>query len=150
MKVLALVGRSGVGKTALLELALRQLTDSGRRVLAVKSSHHDLADTEGTDSSRFSQAGADAVVLHGKKGLHLFAHPWSLEQLLPLLAPSYEIALVEGGKQSAFPKVELLGREPPLLSSEHVVGRLTRGKTVDDLEPVLQFLQLLESHGGLV
>ena len=147
MKVLSLVGRSGVGKTALLELAFQQLSQRGISALAVKSSHHDLADSPGTDSHRLAEAGAEGVVLLGKTGIHLFSHPLTLEEILRVVAGRYEVALVEGGKQSGLPKVELVGTASPMLALDQVVERLPRGRSATDLAPVLRFLQLLESHG---
>ncbi len=136
-----------MGKTAVLELAFQQLNQRGVRALAVKSSHHELADKPGTDSFRLAQAGAEGVVLLGKEGVHLFSHPLTLDEILSVLSDRYEVALIEGGKQSCYPKVELVGTEPPLLSLEQVVERLPRGRTSTDLGPALRFLRLLESHG---
>lgn len=145
-----MVGRSGVGKTTLLEQAVRQLSASGHRVLACKHSHHDLADQQGTDSGRLAQAGAEGVALLGQKGFHLFGHPLSLEELLPFLASSYDVALVEGGKRSPFPKVELTDASPVMLDPGQVVAQLQRGDTPEDSRPVTELLQILWSKGASI
>lgn len=148
MRALLLVGRSGTGKTALLELALRELHRRGIRALACKCSHHDLADDAGSDSDRLAHAGASGVALIGRRGLHLFHHRLELEELLPILAARYEVALVEGGKSSTLPKVELVADEPALLRPDQVVAYLPRGDDPADLRPARLFLDLLEREGA--
>lgn len=150
MRVLLLVGRSGVGKTTLLEQAVRALTADGHKVLACKHSHHDLADQEGTDSARLAEAGASSVALLGQQGFHLFGHPLGLEDLLPFLASFYDVALVEGGKRSPYPKVELAGTDSGMLEPERVVAYLQRGDTPDDPRPVVELLEILWSEGATI
>jgi len=123
------------------------LEGRGFSVLAVKSSHHCLHDLPGSDSHRLLQSGARGTALLGSNGSHLYLDPpLSLEELLPLLARRYQVALIEGGKSSSYPKVELLAGQPPLLSEQQVVGRLQR-----DAEGVLEaLLEFLDSQGQLL
>ena len=146
------MGRSGVGKTTVLEHALGLLKERPNlRVLAVKSSHHSFPDQEGSDSYRLAQAGARGVALLGAEGTHLFLDPpASLEDLLPWLAGQYDLALVEGGKWGRYPKVELVGEEPPLLAEDQVVARLPRGDSPTSLDPARRLVELLESKGQLI
>ncbi len=140
-----------MGKTTLLELAVAALRQDGRKVLALKSSHHRLIDKEGSDSHKLAQAGAHGVGLRAVDGCQLFLDPPpALEELLALLAGRFEMALIEGGKSSSLPKVELLAGEPALLSVEQVVGRLRRGVEPGDLRPVHELLGFLERKGQLV
>lgn len=140
-----------MGKTTLLERAVATLRGDDRKVLVLKSSHHRLDDAPGSDSWRLSQAGAQGVVLRGVDGLRLSLDPPpSLEELLTFLAPRFDVALIEGGKGSTLPKVELLAGEPPLLPRDQVVCQLRRGLRPDDPEPVKVFLDWLERKGQLV
>lgn len=118
-----------MGKTTLLERAVGELRQRGLTVLAVKSSHHRLQDEEGSDSARLALAGAAGVVLLGANASHLYLDPpLRLEQWLPLLSDRFQAALIEGGKSSPYPKVELLdGSSSPLLEEHEVVARLLRG-----------------------
>jgi molybdopterin-guanine dinucleotide biosynthesis protein B len=119
-----------VGKTTLLERAVRSLESRGLRVLAVKSSHHDLDDRVGSDSDRLAQAGAQGVLLLAPNGMMLgMVPPLQPEDLLPLLASRYDAALIEGGKTMPFPKVELIADQPAMLPHHAVVGTLARGTT---------------------
>lgn len=130
---------------------MRELHRRGTKVLAVKSSHHQLSDREGTDSHRLAQAGASGVALLTPNASSLFlARPLQLEQLLPLLKGEYELALVEGGKSCSYPKVELLGKLPPLLADHQVVGRLVRSADKDCPQLLADFLAMVESKGQMV
>jgi molybdopterin-guanine dinucleotide biosynthesis protein MobB len=136
-----------VGKTTLLERAIRVLQGRGLSVLAVKSSHHGLPDLPGSDSHRLSQAGAHGTALLGSNGSHLYLDPpLRMEELLPLLATRYQVALIEGGKSSSYPKVELLAGQPPLLSEQQVVGRLQR----DGQSSLDMLLEFLDRQGQLL
>lgn len=110
-------------------------------MLALKSSHHAWTDRAGSDSRRFTEAGASGVGFLGSNGAQLALDPPPrLEEVLEWLAPRYEIALVEGGKSAPFRKVELLHDQEPLLNEGEVVARLWRAQP--DL--LQQFLAHLE------
>ena len=62
--LLSIVGKSGSGKTTLIEKLVHQLKTRGVRVAVVKHhAHPTRADQPGKDSARFSDAGADLVLL---------------------------------------------------------------------------------------
>jgi molybdopterin-guanine dinucleotide biosynthesis protein MobB len=143
------VGRSGTGKTTLLEQAVRLLCRDGARVLAVKSSHHEVPDREGSDSRRLARAGAQGVALLHAGGAQLSLQPpLSLEELLPLLAARFDAVLIEGGKRSSLPKVELLFDRRALLAEEEVVAYLRRDE--GDGTAAQRLLELLEAKGQMV
>jgi molybdopterin-guanine dinucleotide biosynthesis protein MobB len=140
-----------VGKTTLLERAVTRLRQRGLTVLAVKSSHHSWQDQPGSDSERLGRAGATGVALLGANASQLYLDPpLSPQQLLPLLRDRFQAALIEGGKSSPYPKVELLdGLSPPLLPEHLVVARLLRGQPDCDLA-CERFLHLWESEGQII
>lgn len=136
-----------MGKTTLLERAVAALQKRGLSVLAVKSSHHSVADQQGSDSARLSLAGSAGTVLLAANGSHLYLDPpLRLEELLPLLASRYQVGLVEGGKGSVYPKVELISGQEALLPEEQVVARLERGAK-DCPRALEQLLELWDSKG---
>ena len=102
------------GKTTLIEQLLEALIAEGLSVGVIK--HHNEpveADTPGTDTYRFFQAGADVV---GYDGRSLFmqrhqAKGFSLDQELALFRKKTDLVLVEGFKESAIPKIWLLREE---------------------------------------
>lgn len=115
MKVLGVVGYSGMGKTSLLEQLLPVLRDRGLRVSLIKHSHKDVdIDRPGKDSYRMRAAGGHEVVLLGKERWALVhelrgAPEPSLKELLARLQPC-DLVLVEGFKQDNFPKLEVWRR----------------------------------------
>lgn len=129
----------------MLESAVAALRRRAISVLALKSSHHPWDDRQGSDSQRLAEAGADGAVFLGTNGaqLHLEPPP-TLAEILAWLAPRYQLALVEGGKSSPYPKVELLADQPPLLDPADTVALLDRASP----DVVERFLRLLDQHAA--
>ncbi|MCK7507787.1 MAG: molybdopterin-guanine dinucleotide biosynthesis protein MobB [Desulfobacterales bacterium] len=69
MRVLAVVGYSGSGKTRLVVRLVGELRRRGLRVAAVKRCSHGFAlDTEGKDTAAFAAAGAEGVAMVSPEG----------------------------------------------------------------------------------
>lgn len=112
MKVFGIAGRSGMGKTTLLEKLVARFDAQGLRVSLIKHSHKDIEiDRPGKDSYRLREAGAREVLLMGRTR-------WALmhelrgddEPPLPYLLSrlqACDLALVEGFKAGDFPKLEI-------------------------------------------
>lgn len=112
MKVMGIAGRSGMGKTTLLERLVPEFTRAGRRVSLIKHSHKDIeVDRPGKDSFRLREAGCQEVLLLGSTR-------WALmhelrgdpEPDLPYLLSriqACDLVLVEGFKSGDFPKIEV-------------------------------------------
>src|SRR4051812_25306237 len=62
MRIAALTGFSGAGKTTLMVELIRRYIGEGHRVAAIKHTHHKLNDQRRGDTERFVEAGADPVV----------------------------------------------------------------------------------------
>ncbi|MDR2708146.1 MAG: molybdopterin-guanine dinucleotide biosynthesis protein B [Nitrososphaerota archaeon] len=62
--VVAVIGRSGSGKTVTIEYLIKQFSVEGYRVGAVKHIHHRgfTVDTEGKNTWRYAKAGAKVIV----------------------------------------------------------------------------------------
>ena len=66
--VVALRGHSGSGKTTLITRLIPRLQALGLSVSTIKQTHHDIQlDTEGKDTWKHAQAGAELVVLSSTK-----------------------------------------------------------------------------------
>jgi molybdopterin-guanine dinucleotide biosynthesis protein B len=103
MRVVAIVGRQGSGKTTLIERLIPALRSRGLRVSTVKHTHHhDIElDVPGKDSHRHRMAGANEVIVASDRGwarIAASAEPASLQILLGQLRP-VDVVLVEGFKQ---------------------------------------------------
>ncbi|MEK7280824.1 MAG: molybdopterin-guanine dinucleotide biosynthesis protein B [Chloroflexota bacterium] len=109
--LLSVVGRSGVGKTTLLERLIPELKARGHRVAAVKHAHEGFTlDVEGKDSWRLVQAGSQTVLLFSQKEMALFSchevEP-ALAQLSRYITEEVDIILVEGLSRERGAKIEV-------------------------------------------
>jgi molybdopterin-guanine dinucleotide biosynthesis adapter protein len=103
MRVVAIVGHKGSGKTTLIERLIGTARERGLTVSTIKHAHnHDIElDTPGKDSFRHRHAGASEVIVasdHGWARIAASPHPASLQDLLGQLRP-VDLAIVEGYKQ---------------------------------------------------
>jgi molybdopterin-guanine dinucleotide biosynthesis protein B len=112
MKIVAVVGFSESGKTRLIARLIGELKRRGLRAYAVKRCSHGFSlDTEGKDTSEFTEAGADGVAM-------VSPDAWAALSKVPVadvpalagrLFPDADVVLVEGGKESAgLLKIEVL------------------------------------------
>jgi molybdopterin-guanine dinucleotide biosynthesis protein B len=103
MRVVAIVGSQGSGKTTLIERLIPALKARGLGVSTVKHTHHHHIelDAPGKDSHRHRVAGASEVLVASDGGWARIAAssvPASLPELLRQLRP-VDVVLIEGFKQ---------------------------------------------------
>ena len=113
-KVLGFAGWSGSGKTTMIEKLIPLLRHKGFSIAVIKHDVHGLKsrnqdggyDIPGTDSWRFQNAGADAVILCGPEGPGLEE---AVERTVPELRAKSQakprLILVEGFKNAAIPQI---------------------------------------------
>lgn len=120
---IGVTGRSGSGKTSLLEGLIPALRAHGLAVGVVKhSSHGFLADRPGKDSYRTYESGADAVALISDEQLATFTrlHPEpeaepSLARAIASLPEELDLVLAEGFSWETIPRlIVVAGSEEPL------------------------------------
>jgi molybdopterin-guanine dinucleotide biosynthesis adapter protein len=112
--VIGFAAYSGTGKTTLLTQLIPQLKQQGLRIGLIKHSHHSFdIDHPGKDSYRLRAAGAATVMLvsrHRRAIMTEFAktqEPNLEDELAELNQNQLDLILVEGFKQTQFPKIEL-------------------------------------------
>ena len=128
--VIGIVGRSGSGKTSLLERLIAALEARGIAVGAAKhASHGFLADRPGKDSYRLFESGAHAVALVSLEQSATFtrcAQPPSIAAALAALPPDLDLVLAEGFSWEPIPRVLVRGPgrapKPDDLSGGEVIG----------------------------
>ncbi|MBI4412974.1 MAG: molybdopterin-guanine dinucleotide biosynthesis protein B [candidate division NC10 bacterium] len=111
LPVIAIVGRTGAGKTALLERLIPALTARGYRVGTVKHHHGGVLDLDapGKDTWRHAKAGAVVVALAGSEQTAVFRGSGStLDEITHLLLGEVDVVLVEGFKGTEKPKIEVV------------------------------------------
>jgi molybdopterin-guanine dinucleotide biosynthesis protein B len=108
---LAIVGKSGVGKTGVIEKLIPEFKSRGYRVAVVKHSHQAVEmDAEGKDTWRFTRAGSDASVVSSPSKLTVFRNASqepNVEEALMALGDGYDIVIFEGFKRGRLPKIEV-------------------------------------------
>lgn len=107
--VIAICGVKNSGKTTLIENLIPRLSQKGCRVAVVKHDGHQFQpDVPGTDSHRLSQAGAAGVgIFSSSRYMVVQEHPITFHEMLGFF-PAADLILLEGGKHSAYPKIELV------------------------------------------
>jgi molybdopterin-guanine dinucleotide biosynthesis protein B len=113
--IVSIVGRSGAGKTTVLERLIAELTRRGLRVGALKHAHHGFdMDHEGKDTWRHRRAGARAVGIVSPTGvavIRTLETELPVEQAAALLGDDLDLVLTEGFSQAQTPKIEVVRAE---------------------------------------
>jgi molybdopterin-guanine dinucleotide biosynthesis adapter protein len=116
MKAISFIGKSGAGKTTLIERLIPALTRQGLSVSALKHAHCGFdVDRPGKDSFRLREAGAAQVMIVGPERWALMTELRGpaprLAQLLASMSVC-DLVLVEGFRgEKAIPRIEVRGRD---------------------------------------
>ena len=156
--IIAIVGKSGSGKTTFLEKLIPELKRRGYRVGTIKHhhQHHADIDHEGKDSWRHTQAGADSTVLASPKRVAL------VKQLVVEMTPEemrrqffrdVDVVLAEGYKGSTLPKIEIFrseAHEAPVCLNDPMLAAMVSDRKdhgsmacfgLDDVDLLVDFLE---------
>lgn len=112
MRVFGFVGRSGAGKTTLIERLLPVLRRRGLTVSTMKHAHHGFdMDRPGKDTWRHREAGAaEVMVVSGERWALLAEHQDRTEPdvdaLIGRMRP-VDLLLIEGFRAHSHPKIEI-------------------------------------------
>jgi molybdopterin-guanine dinucleotide biosynthesis protein B len=113
--IISIVGKSGVGKTTLLESLIAELKRHGHKVAIVKHSHHtDDLDTSAKDTWRFTQAGSELSAINSLDHLAIYRrmeHYFDPQEISNFVLWDYDLILTEGFKGSNYPKIEVHRKE---------------------------------------
>lgn len=133
MKVAAITGYSGAGKTTLIVALIRRYLAAGLRVGAIKHTHHVLNEERRGDTGAFLDAGAEPVVFAGNGEAVVFRHSGIMrvrfddERDLLQQFGDTDVVLVEGFKGSdAWPKVELGNERMGVEDAAAILDRIWR------------------------
>jgi len=108
--ILCFVGRSNSGKTTLIERLIPELVQGGYRVATIKHAGHGFdLDTEGKDSWRHKDAGAETVIIAspGKIAMVKNDYQESLDSLQKFFG-DLDLVITEGYKKEDKPKIEVV------------------------------------------
>lgn len=130
MRVVAIIGESGAGKTTLIVGLIRHFVSNGSRVAAIKHTHHPLSGERRGDTAKFEAAGAEPVIFAGDGEAIVFSRRVAErirfdtpDDLLERAAA--DVVIVEGFKKyEGWPRIEL--DRTSRLSVEDALANLDR------------------------
>jgi len=154
--IVAIVGRSKVGKTTFIEKLIPRLSERGVKVATIKHHHLDFEiDREGKDTYRHRKAGARTTIISSPRKIALIEdveQELSLEEILSRFVRSADILIAEGYKKEQIPKIEFYvrkeGQSPVCMDDANLVAIVTDEKTdmpiphfsTDDASGVADFI----------
>ena len=150
--IVCVVGKSGVGKTYVMEKLVAELKGRGYRVATIKHSASGFdMDQEGKDTWRHAQAGSDTVAISSPQKIALIRkvdHDHNLTELYRFIGPDFDIILAEGFKHDKAPKIEVHRKKfgPDLLCTKEELLALATDEKLDMDVPQYNF----EDAPGLV
>lgn len=129
MKAFSFVGQSGSGKTRLIARLVPALKKRGFAVAVIKHCPHGFSlDREGTDSSRFFNAGASGVGLISSQRIAVVQRTRGTPDFRAVAERhlgGVDIVLIEGGRAGkGIPKIEVLGEEGRLRPAGKAESRI--------------------------
>ena len=114
MKRLAIAfsGPTNRGKTTLILKVAKKFIDDGLKVAIVKHDPGDKArfDVEGKDSFKFSQTGADVVVMSPTRTTYFSQNSQEISDVIKMLG-EFDMLLVEGLKTLPLPRLSVFKGE---------------------------------------
>lgn len=114
MKRLAIAfsGPSNSGKTTLILKVAKKFIDDGLKVVVVKHDPGDKAkfDVEGKDSFKFSEAGADVVVMSPTRTTYFSQSSQGIDEVIRMIG-EFDMLLVEGLKTLPLPRLSVFRGE---------------------------------------
>lgn len=115
-------GYKNSGKTTMITRLIPELKNRGYNVAVIKHDGHDFeSDVPGTDSWKHQKAGAFGVAVFSEKRILITKECGNItEQQLARAFPEADIILIEGLKNSSYPKYVCRYPEEPLKPAKEV------------------------------
>lgn len=110
--IVTIIGKSGCGKTTVLEKLVIELKNRNYKLATIKHHSHRGFDIDkpGKDSWRFAQAGSDHVIIASPDKIASYRkveHELSLDEIAEGVS-DVDLILVEGYKQAEKPSLEVV------------------------------------------
>ena len=132
--VIAFSGPSNSGKTTLICKIAKIFIASGLRIAIVKHDPGDKArfDVEGKDSAKFSELGAETVVMSPTRTSYFSQRCMQIDEVVRMLG-EFDILLVEGLKTLPLPRISLFRDriDPAYLPFSDAIASNLSGEQMD-------------------
>jgi molybdopterin-guanine dinucleotide biosynthesis protein B len=124
----AISGYKNSGKTTMITSVIPELKKLGLKVAVIKHDGHDFeSDVPGTDSWRHQQAGAYGTAVFSSNRVMLTKECEGVdEKQIADAFPEADIILIEGLKDSDYPKYICRYPEEPLMEANHLAKLIYR------------------------
>lgn len=147
--VISIVGRAKSGKTTLLEKIIAGLNSRGYSVATIKHTTHTVdIDQPGKDTWRHLHAGSKATTIVSANNVVLIKPVTDNvmpDDIIRLYGEDFDIVIVEGFKQSNYPKIEVHRKAiGPVLNN---INKVIAYATDESLETSLKQFSLDDSTG---
>ena len=114
--VFCVSGYSDSGKTGLIERLINEFIEDGMSVGVIKHDGHDaFSDLPGSDTDRFKSAGAKSTIVFSDNrysySCKAATSPDALIRMMSSSCDPPDVIIMEGLKDSAYPKVEVIRKE---------------------------------------
>lgn len=107
--VVAVSGIKNSGKTTLITKLIPEFRERGYKVATIKHDGHEFeADVKGTDTYQHSNAGAYGTAIFSNGQFMVKKQVAVTEQELICMFPEADIIILEGFKNSTYPKIEVI------------------------------------------
>jgi molybdopterin-guanine dinucleotide biosynthesis protein B len=157
--ILSIVGRSGAGRTTLLEKLIPELKCRGYRVATVKHHAHPgfEVDVPGKDTWRHARAGSDQVVIAAPDrvaAIRYVGHALTLDQIAATLIRDVDLILTDGFTRAGKPQIEVVRAalsSEPIADPAHLLAvatdlPLSLGVPRFDLDDAAGLADLIEAR----
>lgn len=142
--IVCIVGKSGAGKTTLIERLIPVLLKRGYRVGTLKHDVHGFEmDKEGKDTWKHKKAGARATLISSASRIGLISdveREMEPPQLVKRFLNDVDIVIAEGYKKSSLPKIEVhreeVSDELLCLPQENLIAIVSDTKRLPDVPQV--------------
>lgn len=146
--IISVVGKSGSGKTTILEKLIPLLKEKNYKVATIKHDFHKVElDTEGKDTWRHRKAGASGVILLSEERIFLskdLPSEEDLDKVAAIYLHDADLIITEGFKRKSKPKIEVFRKElgDDLLCTENELLAVVSDDEVKVNVPVFKLEEL--------
>ena len=155
--IVSIVGKSGAGKTTLIEKVIPELTRRGYRVATIKHDVHGFdIDHKGKDSWRHKKAGATTTIISSPHKVAVVSdtdRDLGLSELRDRFVLEEDIVLSEGYYRDKQPKIEVSQKEEPYkllcsndksliaVASKYPMKLAVPWFNLDDIKKIVDFIE---------